>query len=160
MSRWQKETFENTVPCDTHVVIQVTKERTSFCEGVFTVCHPGRRGTRQWKCSTRNRGARTIFIHPRLPPSLTSQAWNDQNIKCTWFYSISAGSRWGTTVTSLLRKFLQRLIMTGQLTVPFCAAPVIKSSTEDRRRTNLGEFLPFIHIPSSTKTSFTVAPSP
>lgn len=68
---------------------------------------------RQWKCSARNRGRRTIFIHPRLPPSRTTQAWNDRNIKCTLFYSVPAGSRWGTIATSLLRKFLHRQVTSG-----------------------------------------------
>lgn len=98
----------------THVVIQVTKERTSFCEGVFTVCRPGREVQLDNECAPRgtDRG-RTIFIHPPLPPSLTNQAWNGYNIKRTRFYSIPSSSRWGTIVISLLRKFLQWWIMTN-----------------------------------------------
>lgn len=50
MSRWQKETFENTFPGDTHIHKRTRaqqskwqKERTSFCEGVSAVCCSGRK---------------------------------------------------------------------------------------------------------------------
>ena len=74
-------------------VTRATKERTSFCEGVFTVCRPGRkvRG-RQWKCSVRNRGGGLFLSALASPPSLTNHAWNDCNIKSTRFCTSPAGS--------------------------------------------------------------------
>lgn len=52
--------------------------------------------TRQWKCSKRNRGGKGLFLSTLVsPPSLTNQAWNGRNIKCSRFHSSPAGSRLG-----------------------------------------------------------------
>lgn len=76
--------------------MQVTKERASFCEGVYRVWHRGRKvqldneslflEEQRWRDGA-------IFIHPHLPPSLTNQAWNDYDIKHTWVHTILVGSR-------------------------------------------------------------------
>lgn len=62
MSRWQKDIWKYCPLWHTCTVIWVTKERTSFCEGVFTVCRPGRKVQRDNESAWRGTEQRGLFL--------------------------------------------------------------------------------------------------